>query len=435
MNEITRQLALVGALVLLNALFAGSEIALISLRDGQVARLEQQSRAGRKLARLVGNPNQFMSTIQIGITLAGFLASAAAATTLAQPLVEPLEFLGGAARPTAIIAVTVALSYVTLVAGELAPKRLAMQRAERWSLVAARPLVFLGTLARPAVWLLSVSTDLLVRLFGGDPERTGEEVTEEELRDLIGSHAQVSDHQRQIMEGAFEVADRPLRDMLVPRTSVVAFPADTPSVEALDRLLATSFSRAPVYRDTIDEVCGLVSLRDLVHADGSVEDHVVEPLLLPESLAVLDALRTMQDERTKMAVVVNEYGGIDGIVTAEDLVEELVGEIYDRQDADIIAVEHREDGAMVMRGGFPIHDLRDLDVEVPEGDYSTVAGLVLDRLGGIPEAGDRVEVEGWRLTVLEMRGKAIARIELEAVEGGGSSAGGDAEVEVDVERE
>ena len=186
MSEALPQIGLVVVLVVVNALFAGSEMALVSLRESQLQRLESRGRRGRALARLARDPNRFLATIQIGITLAGFLASAAAAVSLAEPLEEPLSFLGSAAGPVSIVVVTLVLSYFTLVFGELAPKRIAMQRAEGWGLLAAGPLSFVATIARPAVWLLSRSTDLAVRLLGGDPNRHGEEVTEEDYREIYG---------------------------------------------------------------------------------------------------------------------------------------------------------------------------------------------------------------------------------------------------------
>jgi putative hemolysin len=201
MTGIWAQVVLVLVLVLVNAWFAGSEVALISLREGQLQRLEQEGGRGRLVARLARDPNQFLSTIQIGITLAGFLASAAAAITLAEPLVPLLGFLDGAAEAVAILLVTVVLTYVTLVVGELAPKRIALQRPERWARLAARPLALVTALTRPLVWLLSRSTDLLVRLAGGDPGMQREAVTEEEVRDLVATQASFSPQQRTILVG------------------------------------------------------------------------------------------------------------------------------------------------------------------------------------------------------------------------------------------
>ncbi|MER7367543.1 hemolysin family protein, partial [Nonomuraea wenchangensis] len=240
------QLALVVVLVILNAVFAGSELALISLREGQLRRLEQRGQGGKVLARLARDPNQFLATIQLVITLSGFLASATAAVTLSEPLVPLLGFLGDAANPIAIVLVTIVLTFLTLVFGELAPKRVAMQRAESWALLVARPLSLIATLSRPVVWALARSTDLTVRLMGGDPDRHREEISPEEIRDLVATHRGFTPEQRLIISGAVEISDRVLREVLVSRREVFTLDAATP-VEPARRLLAASgHSRAPV---------------------------------------------------------------------------------------------------------------------------------------------------------------------------------------------
>ena len=406
------EIGLVLLLVVVNAAFAGSEVALLSLRAGQLRRLEQEGGQGRLVARLARDPNQFLSTIQIGITLAGFLASAAAAVSLAQPLVPLLEVLGRAAEPVAVLLVTMVLTYLTLVVGELAPKSIALQRPERWARRAARPLAVVSTLTRPAVWLLSKSTDLLVRLAGADPVRQREEVTEEEVRDMIASGAVFRPEQRRILAETIEIGERRLSDVLVPRRDVVAIPAEASVQEAIQLLLASTHGRAPVYRGDLDEVIGLVTLQDLVGAEGRVADRVRPVLALPDSMSVLDALRRFQAERGQLAIVLNEYGGTDGIITVEDLLEELVGEIYDEFDPDVRGAQRRGDGSFVVRGAFPVHDLPDLGISLPEGSYATVAGLVLERLGRLPAEGDAVEVDRWRLEVLAMDRNAISRVRL-----------------------
>src|SRR6266540_979648 len=234
-------------LVLVNAAFAGSEVALISLRPGQLQRLEEEGGRGRLVARLARDPNQFLSTIQIGITLAGFLASAAAAITLAEPLVS----------------------------------------------------------------LLSRSTDLLVRLAGADPNVQRAQVTQQEVRDLVATQPTFSPQQRTILVGAFELAERRLRDVLVPRRDVVALPANAAAAEGVRKLVATTHGRAPVYRGDLDDVVGIAHLVDLVDARGRVGDHVRPALALPESLGVLEGLRRLQAERQTLAIVLNEYGGTE----------------------------------------------------------------------------------------------------------------------------
>ncbi|HEX7133123.1 MAG TPA: hemolysin family protein [Iamia sp.] len=423
MSDVLPELGLVLVLVVLNAAFAGSEMALVSLRQSQLQRLETRGRRGRALATLARDPNRFLATIQIGITLAGFLASAAAAVSLAEPLEDPLGFLGGAARPVAIVVVTLVLSYVTLVFGELAPKRIAMQRAEGWGLLAARPLGLVARVTRPAVWILSRSTDLIVRLLGGDPDRTGEEVTEDELRDMVASQPGLTEQHRTILTGAFEIAGRTLLEIVQPRRAVFVLPPEMASGDGLLALAGSNHTRAPVARDgNLDEFLGIVHLRDLVDADVATVGEVTQPApAFPETAKVLDALRTMQAGRHQMAVVVNEHGGTEGIVTVEDLLEELVGEIYDETDQDVLRVLEEPDGARVLPGRFPVHDLEDIDVVLPEGPYSTVAGLVLDRLGFIPEQpGDTVTVGGWLLEVMAVDGRAITEVRLHPAATGSS---------------
>ncbi|NMO54242.1 HlyC/CorC family transporter [Actinoplanes sp. TBRC 11911] len=411
------EIVLVLVLVLVNAAFSGSEMALVSLRESQVQRLERESGAGRVLARLSRDPNRFLATIQIGITLAGFLASAAAAVSLSEPLVQPLSFLGSAAEPAAIVIVTVLLTFVTLVIGELAPKRIAMQRPEGWALLVARPLDWLSKFSRPAVWLLGAATNLLVRLAGGDPAAQREEVTTEEIRDMVAAQQDFSAEQRTIISGAFEIADRILREILVPRRDVLTLATGTPAKEALRLLIDAGHSRAPVVGPAgLDDVIGMVHLRDLVDADGTVDSLARPGLFLPETLRVSDALKELRGERQQLAMVVDERGAIDGIITMEDLVEEIVGEIYDETDRDVAAVIKEPDGALLLPGSFPIHDLPDIGLHDEsdaheEGDYTTVAGMVLAALGHIPTApGEVVTLPEFTAEVVEVTGRAITRI-------------------------
>jgi putative hemolysin len=422
-NGIGVQLTLVGFLIAINAAFAGSEIALISLREGQLGRLEQRSAAGRALARLARDPNRFLSTIQIGITLAGFLASATAAVALAESLVEPLGFLGGAARPTAILLITLVLAFVTLVFGELAPKRLAMQRAESWGLLAARPLAVIAKLAAPAIWLLSHATNLTVRLLGGDPDQDRQEVTEEEIRDLVATQTSYTEEERQIIKGALEVADRTLRQILVPRSQVIALPADLGVAEALDRLVAAGHSRAPVYTNDLDDAERSVSLLGLVGRTGTVGDHAHAALVLPESLNAVVALRELQDQRRQLALVISEHGGVEGIITVEDLVEELVGEIYDEHDRDVQAVIREPDGAIIVPGSFPLHDLVDLGLHPVAAEATTVGGLLTEVLGRLTVAGDAIDIGGDTFEVLDVRRHTATRVRIRPTTPAGSETG------------
>jgi putative hemolysin len=410
------ELGLVLVLVLVNAAFSGTEMALVSLREGQLQQLEQRSSTGALVARLARDPNRFLATIQVGITLAGFLASAAAAVSLAEPLERRLDFLGGAARAVSIVVVTILLSYATLVIGELAPKRVAMQRAERWALLSARLLAAMATLTRPVVWLLSRSSDVVVRIMGGDPSVTREEVTEAEIRELVETQASFTAKQRLIMEGAFDISERTLDEVLRPRPDVFVLDADEPVANALQELAASGHSRAPVAHDgNLDEVVGMVHLRDLLgQGDRPVREVAGELAAFPETTGALDVLHEMQVRRLQLALVVDEHGAAAGIVTIEDLLEELVGEIYDETDRDVVGVRRESDGSLVLPGRFPVHDLEDVGVHgMPEGPYATVAGLVLDVLGRVPEApGDRVTVAGRTIEVLAVDGRAITEVRI-----------------------
>ncbi|MDU0287989.1 hemolysin family protein [Saccharothrix longispora] len=411
-------IALVAVLVLLNALFSGSEMALISLREGQLRALEREGgKSGHTLVRLARDPNRFLATIQIGITLAGFLASATAAVSLARPITPLLSFLGTAANAVAIALVTIVLTFLTLVFGELAPKRLAMQYALRWALLVARPLDFLSTVSRPVVWALSASTNLVVRVLGGKPDAESEQMSQEELRELVSAQRGLNAEQRMIINGALEIDERRLREVLVPRRAVVTLDAawDVPTARA--ELVGTGHSRAPVARGGhLDDVVGLVHLRDLLDDGATLVDLARTPLVFPDSVKVSDALRRFKAEREQMALVVDEHGAVDGIVTLEDLLEEIVGEILDETDRDVMAVRNGADGSMVLPGTFPVHDLVDLGVELPdapEGDYATIAGLVLVLLGRIPERpGDRVAVSNWGIEVLGVEHHAITQVRL-----------------------
>jgi len=412
-------IALVLLLVLVNALFAGSEIALVSLREGQLRRLEGEGGRERRLARLARDPNRFMATIQIGITLAGFLASATAAVSLAEPLVGVLGFLGGAARPAAVALVTVVLTFLTLVLGELAPKRLAMQYARRWGLVVAAPLEWLAALSRPVVWALGKATDGVVRLCGGDPSAGEEPVSSEELKELAAGHPGLSAEQRIAISGALDLHERKLREVLVPRTLVFTLAADLPTGRALRGLADSGHSIAPVVTaGHVDEVLGVAHLRDLVgrDPDAPVRARIRPAMVLPDVMRISEALREFKDRRQRFALVADENGAFAGIVTLDDLLEEIVGEFSEDVDRDIRAVRGEPEGSLLLPGTFPVHDLPDLNVhlrDLPNRGYNTVAGLVLAELGRVPEKpGDRVEASGWEFEVVEVGRRAITSVRL-----------------------
>lgn len=411
MDGVWLQIALILVLVAVNAVLSGSEIALISLREPQLARLDAQGGTGSVVAQLAREPNRFLSTIQIGITLAGFLASAVAAVSLAQPIVGWFSWAGDAAETLAIITVTLVLSFFTLVFGELAPKRLALQKPEQWALATGRMLHGFSVVMTPVVWLLSVSTDAVVRVFGGTPGANRNEVDIEELKDMILANARLSEDHHEVLVGAIELADRTVDQVMTPRLDVVSIGLGASVEEALSMMIESGFSRLPVTEPGkgLDASVGIVSLPELVACEPEerIAPYAAEALVFPETLSVLGALRQLQAARQQLGFVVDEHGGIEGIVTVEDLVEEMVGEIYDEYDADVAQAIPQSDGSYVVPGRFPIHDLVDIGIDVPDGGYTTVGGLVFALAGEVPAVGDRVDVGNWEAFVVEVEENAI----------------------------
>ena len=421
MNDIWLNVAMVFVFVMIGGFFAGAEIALVSLREGQVKALAASGRRGRAVQRLLQDPNRFLAAVQVGVTVAGFFSAAFGASTLAAPVADWLVGLGlqeGLAGTLALILVTVVISYVSLVVGELTPKRLALQRAEGFALLVASPLNRIATLFRPIVWLLSKSTNVLVRLLGGDPRVSGETITQEELRDMVTAHESLTSDERRLIGEVFRAGDREVREVMTPRTEVTFLEASMTASRAARLVADSNWSRYPVVGRDQDDVIGFVHVRDLFlpsHPAGraaTVGDLARPVARLPGTARVLVALSEMRRENQHLAIVVDEYGGTDGIVTLEDLIEEVIGEIYDEYDAEVTPEERALPG-----GPREVDGLLNLDdfyeatrLRLPDGPYETVAGYVLAVLGRLPELDDTVEVEGRTIRVLELDGRRISRL-------------------------
>ncbi len=412
-------------LILVEAVFAASEMALVTLREGQVSDLASRGHRGERIAALASNPNRFLSAVQIGVTTTALLSSAFGALTLSDSLTDRLRDAGVGHDLSSVIGflvVTLAIAYVTLVVGELAPKRIALQRAAGTASAVAPTLDRFAALMTPVIWLLSVSTDLVVRLLGGDPTVNREVISEGELRDLVTGHEALSREEQQLIDDVFEAGDRQVREIMVPRTEVEFFDAGWSLAKATRTAHDSPHSRFPVVRGSQDDVVGFIHVRDLFRPPTGqrrgvkVADLVREVPMIPSTKRVLAAMSEMRRCGDHLAVVVDEYGGTAGIVTLEDLIEELVGDIRDEYDAD-------EDEARKLRGGdFEVDGLINLDdfeeatgSALPDGPYETVAGAVVATLGRLPKVGDAVELDGVRLKVTKLDGRRAARVRVTAV--------------------
>ena len=419
MSDVWLSIVMVVVFVLIGGVFSGAEIALVSLREGQVRAMAERGRRGHAVQRLLSDPNRFLAAVQVGVTFAGFFSAAFGASTLSEPLARSLEGRGlseGLSRTVALVLVTIAISYLSLVVGELVPKRLALQRAEGFALLVAAPLNAVAKLSRPVIWLLSKSTDVLVRLLGGDPKISGESISQEELRDLVAAHESLSSDERRLIDEVFRAGEREVREVMTPRTEVRFLEASMTASRAAKLVADSNWSRFPVVGRDEDDVVGFVHVRDLFlpnHPAGraaTVGDLAREVKRLPGTARVLTALSEMRRENQHLAIVIDEYGGTDGIVTLEDLVEELIGDIRDEYDVD----ERRPSGDPAeVDGGSSIEDFADdTGITLRDGGYETVAGYVIAMLGHIPEVGEQVGVEGGVLEVTEVVGSRITRLVL-----------------------
>ena len=402
--------------VLIGGYFSASELALVSLRDSQVQRLAASGRRGARVAALRADSNRFLAAVQIGVTLAGFLSAALGGQTLSVKLTPVLTGWGlprGLASTVSLVLVTAVISYVSLVLGELVPKRLALQKAEGISLFVAPVLEKVAAAARPVIWLLSRSTNAVVRLLGLDPHAGGEQVTEEELRDLVSTHQDLTVDERRLLSDVFSASDRRLSEVMVPRTDVAFLSGATSLDVAADQVMSRPHSRYPVIGEDVDDVLGFVHVRDLLTAvhrnaesDGRTVADVVRPVTaLPGTKPLLPTLMLLRRGGGHLAIVVDEYGGTDGIVTLEDLIEELVGEIEDEYDVPEPGDENGRTLSAELPAQLHADEVRErLGFALPPERYETLGGFIMHRLGRIPAVGDFVDELGHRFTVTKVDG-------------------------------
>ncbi|MFL2001042.1 MULTISPECIES: hemolysin family protein [unclassified Microbacterium] len=417
-GDLIFNIVLVLIFVLIGGVFAATEMALVTLRESQLNAIAARGKRGEKVASLARNPNRFLSAVQIGVTVAGFLSAAYGASSIS-PYLEPLLVAIGmtpeVADGVSTVVLTLVIAYFSLVLGELVPKRLAIQRNAQFSYAVAPVLNGFAVLMRPVIWLLSVSTNALVRLLGGDPDKNADEMTDDELRDIVSSHGGLPEDERRILDDVLSLRDRQISEVMRPRLEVIALDVAMTIADAVERVQHLPYSRYPITDSSIDDIIGFVHVRDLYDAASPdpkrpVSEIAREISYLPASSRVLPTLTKMRAEELHIAVVVDEYGGTDGIVTLEDLVEEVVGEIFDEYDVE--AAAHPDDPAGgTFDGRLNLQDFEEASgVELERGTYDTLAGFIMDRLGRIPAVGDTVAVPDATLRVQQMERRRVAEV-------------------------
>jgi putative hemolysin len=414
------ELLVIAVLVLLNAVFVAAEIALVTVRRTRVDQLVEEGRRGaRRVRALTAQPGRFLAVIQLGITFIGFLAAAFAGDVFrGAPAVGPY------AEVLALLIVTALLSFVTIVFGELVPKTLALAHPERFALALARPVDFMGRVLRPIVWVLERVTEAVNRLLGvGDTDQN--QISTEELKLLVergGEQGILEAEEEQMINAVIELGDRRVHEVMIPRIAIVALPATATLPDAIDRIIEQGHSRVPVYEESVDEVVGILYAKDLLPflKDGTEERPSVRsllrtPVFVPESMSIDDLLHELQRRKVHIAIVLDEYGGTAGLVTIEDLLEEIVGEIQDEYDVhEEPMVVRLSDHEARVDGRAAVDDLAELfDTQLgleDDDEYDTVGGLIYHRIGGVPSPGDEIDVDGLHLTVESTDGRRVGKV-------------------------
>lgn len=424
-------LLLLFILILINAFFAASEIALISLNDNKMKLMaEDGHKKAKLLVSLMGDPGKFLATIQIGITLAGFLASAFASESFADPLVKSLIAAGvtipePVMKTVAVFLITVILSFFTLVLGELVPKRLAMQKTESIAMFVINPLYLLSRIASPFVKLLTASTNFFVKLCGVDPHAQEEHVTEEEIRMMVDvgeENGSIHETEKEMINNIFEFNNKIAGDIMTHRTEIVGISLHADLKSILLLVKNEQFTRFPIYEDDIDNIIGILHVKDLLHllntgdySGFTVAGVLRQPHFVPESKRIDELFREMKKNKSHLAVVIDEYGGTAGIITIEDLIEEIVGNIFDEYDEDEKDIERMDDATWMMDGATNLDVVGEfLDVVFPVDDYDTLSGFLVGKLGRIPTKDDRsvVEFADFIFAVDAVEEKRIARVKV-----------------------
>lgn len=418
-------------LILANGFFAGAEIAIISSRKSRIKYLiERGDKRAEVVHRLQSEPDNFLATVQVGITFVGMLAGAVGGATAIEALKPflqqvPVGFIQKGSAPIAITIVVVVTSYLSLILGELVPKSLALRFSEPIALSVGRPIQALSKLSFILVKILTKSSSLFLRPFGKMPPPEGAFVTEEEIKILLregGEKGIFEKSEQELIHSVFEFVTTTVKEVMIPRPKIKAIAIDTPIDSAVDFVIECGFSRFPVYEGSLDDIKGILYEKDLLEInvnrrDVSLKDLIRPVYFVPETKKIDTLLRDLQRRRMHMAIVINEYGSVEGLVTMEDIIEEIVGEIEDEYDFEDRPVKILKDGSMIIDASLPIRDLIDqhhLAIEESE-EYETLAGLVLSLLQRMPRGGEIVRYGDYKLTIVDIEGKRISKVKLEKV--------------------
>jgi len=431
-SNIALQIFLIIFLIFLNAFFASSEIALLSISDTKLRKeAENGDKKSALLLKIVENPSKFLSTIQVGVTFSGFLNSAVASSSFADILTEELaaNWQFAASHTTmintiCIVVITILLSFFTLVMGELVPKRYAMKYSNRVAKISVKPLRFTGIIFSPFIKIVTFSVNCVLKLIGINPDDDTEEVTEEEIIMMVNEGQEqgvIGDEESEMINNIFEFDDKTAMDVMTHRTEIAAINITDDFDKVLNTAVDERYSRFPVYETSLDNIIGIIHIKDLLKVDKDNFDLnkiMRMPSYVPESQKIDDVFDVLKDTNTHMVVVVDEYGGTAGIVTMEDILEELVGNIRDEYDEEEVienTVEKIAEDTYIVEGLMEIDDINDqLDIEIPNDEYETISGLVIALLGEIPEEDENPEIDYDRFTftVLKSNEKIIELVKI-----------------------
>ena len=418
---------LIFVFLLLGSVFAGTELALVSLRGSQIDQMEQEDARGKRVAQIARDPNTFLSTVQIGVTLSGFLSASFGESSISPYIVPIVESWGvptSVAAPLTTIVLTLIISYCSIVISELVPKRIAMQRNEQIARAVVPTIHVFAKVCKPIIWLIGKNTNIIVRLLGFDPNETDSEVSDEELRVLVNTNTNLSKDERTILDDVFDASETIVAEVMRPRADVVFLDGDMPIEKAAAYVREMPYSRYPVTGKDFDDVLGFVHVRDLLDIRDpeakTVADVTREGISLPGTSKLLPSLELLRKRGIHLAVVIDEYGGTDGIVTLEDMTEELVGDIRDEYDLPEEKGGERTErttfvnGVATIEGGMTIEDFADLTgIELEDGPYETVAGYFLAHTGKMGEIGDVLPSDdGYDMTVTQVDGRRIETLEI-----------------------